>query len=114
MKAARVEIPEACRGCVLTSSDGPYCQICDTADRAWSEEGGMTFYSCKPGPSCPGPGVKLLIGEEKLTREALARMLCSRETTPECGASYCGTCAEWKDYLPTIDALRAHLGVTDG
>lgn len=100
-KAARVEIP----GLPTTSEkECPYLR--DAFNKAQNQQ----YWDCtlsgkRCGPDCPGPGVKLLIGEEKLTREALKDIIREYVCVQDPGEA---------DVADAIDALRAHLGVTDG
>lgn len=105
-KAARVEIPKPkdlpaewgggkeCpdRCPYLNTGDGWHCYFTELVPNA---QGNIA-----PGPACPGPGVKLLIGEEKLTREALQELLRRED-----GSTY-------MDSGRLASALRAHLGVS--
>ena len=96
MTAARVEIGTHCKSCAFREQGEDNCLL-----------GYMHEHNYCPGPNCPGPGVKLLIGEELVILEVLTKVVSAERTR----------CNEHPRPIRIARAIaiaiRAHLGVAD-
>lgn len=109
-KAARVEIPPK-----IDFGGKEYCGVapdCQFLVTTRGEERCRLYGPLETGANehpichanCPGPGVKFLIGEGKLERKALARIISS-EAMCGCNSHSPCTCC-----FHAADAVLAHLG----